>query len=95
MDARPSMLYEQMHIRGSINIPLAFFDIMYMMELQDMDKAQEIIVYGRTISRLYDEQVARKLFLRGYKRTMILKGGLPDWKEKGYPVEKVINPDPC
>ena len=95
VDARPSILYEQMHIAGSVSIPLAFFDIMYMMELQDIDKDREIIVYGRTVSRHYDEQVARKLFLRGYKHTMILKGGLPAWKKRGFPVEKTMNPNAC
>jgi len=70
-----------------MNLPLALFEIMYMMELSDVDKEKEIIVYGRTISRLYDEDLAGKLILRGHKNTRILKGGLSQWKKKGYPVE--------
>jgi rhodanese-related sulfurtransferase len=87
IDVMPSNFFKQEHIKGAMNLPLALFEIMYMMELSDVDKEKEIIVYGRTISRLYDEDVARKLILRGHRNTRILKGGLSQWKKKGYPVE--------
>lgn len=86
VDARPSALYEHMHIKGAVNIPLALFDIMYMMELSELDKEKNIIVYGRTISSHYDEKMAGKLILRGHKNVAILEGGLSAWKEKGYPI---------
>ncbi len=86
LDARPPSFYEQGHIEGAVNVPLALFDIMYMMELSDVDKLRDIVVYGRTISSLYDEHVARKLILRGHKSTMILKDGLSAWEKKGYSV---------
>jgi rhodanese-related sulfurtransferase len=86
VDARPTILYEQMHIEGAINIPSALFDIMYMVAFNKINKKKHIIVYGRTISSHYDEQVAKKLILRGYDSTMILKGGLSAWEKKGYPV---------
>jgi len=87
IDAMPSNFFKQQHIKGAMNLPLALFEIMYMMELSGVDKEKEIIVYGRTISRLYDEDVAGKLILSGHKNTKILKGGLSQWKKKGYPVE--------
>jgi len=87
VDARPSYFYGQRHIKGAINLPLALFDIIYMMELSEADREKEIILYGRNISRLYDEQVARKLVLRGHKNTKILHGGLAEWEKSGYPVE--------
>ncbi len=86
VDARPSIFYEQGHIKGAVNVPSALFDIMYMMELSEVDKNKNIIVYGRTISSHYDEQVARKLVIRGHRNIMILKGGLSAWKKKGYPI---------
>jgi len=58
-----------------------------MMELSEVDKAKKIIVYGRSISSRSDEEVARKLILRGHKNIEILDGGLSTWKKKGYPVE--------
>jgi rhodanese-related sulfurtransferase len=86
VDALPSSLYDKNHIAGAVNIPLSMFDIMYMMGLSDVDKSQKIIVYGRTISRLYDVQLANKLYLRGHKNIQVLEGGLPLWKKKGYPI---------
>ena len=87
VDAIPSNFFEQQHIKGAINMPPALFDIMYMMEFSGIDKDREIIVCGRTISRLYDEDVATKLILRGHKNTRILDGGLSKWKKEGGPVE--------
>lgn len=87
VDARPSNFFEQRHIKGAINLPLALFDIIYMMELSEADREKEIILYGKTISRLYDEQVARKLILRGHKNTRVLSDGLSGWVKSGYPVE--------
>ncbi len=86
VDALPSSLYDQSHIAGAVNIPLSMFEIMYMMGLSDADKSQKIIVYGRTVSRLYDVQLANKLYLRGHKKIQVLEGGLPLWKKKGYPI---------
>ena len=87
IDARPSAFFEQAHIEGAVNIPLAIFDLMYMMELSEADKKEVIIIYGRTISRHYDEQMADKLMLRGYKNVMVFKGGLSDWKKRGLPIK--------
>jgi CRP-like cAMP-binding protein/rhodanese-related sulfurtransferase len=87
VDARPSGFYKQGHIKGAINLPPALFDILYLMLLNQTEKEKEIIVYGRTLSSLYDEDIAHKLILRGHKNTIILQKGLSSWKEKGYPVE--------
>jgi len=87
IDARPGIFFERAHIVGALNIPLTAFDIMYMMELSEIDKKQEVVVYGRTFSRCYDEQLAGKLVLRGYLNVVVLKGGLAEWKRKGFPVE--------
>ncbi|MBW1709039.1 MAG: rhodanese-like domain-containing protein, partial [Deltaproteobacteria bacterium] len=88
VDTRPSNFFDQQHIKGAINLPLSIFDIMYMMErLASLEKTKKIIVYGRSISALYDEEVARKLILRGHQNVQIFKGGLSGWKKRGYPVE--------
>ena len=87
VDARPNIFYKQEHIKGAVNVPSTLFDIMYMMEISELDKNKNIIVYGRTISRLYDEHVSRKLVLRGHNNTTRLEGGLSAWKKKGYPIK--------
>lgn len=87
VDARPAGFFERSHIRNAVNIPPALFDIMYLMSAARLGEATEIIVYGRTISSLYDLQVARKLILRGHANVKILRGGLSAWTQNGYPVE--------
>lgn len=87
VDAITANFYEKKHIKGAINMPLALFDLVYMMTLADENKSKKIIVYGGTISRLYDLEVANKLILRGFKNTRVLEGGLSEWEKKGYPVE--------
>lgn len=86
IDAMPAVFYEQEHIVGALNLPLAIFDFMYDMKLGKTDKTKEIVVYGRTISKQYDEEVAFKLVTRGFKNVRILKDGLSDWKKNHYPV---------
>ena len=83
----PMGLNKKEHIENAVNVPLDLFNTIYMMELGRLDKNKIIIVYGRTISRRYAEQVSRKLVLRGHSNTIILKGGLSAWKKKGYPVK--------
>ena len=87
VDAMPANFYDKRHIKGAVNMPLALFDIVYLMTFDEEDKTKKIIVYGRTISKLYDLEVANKLALRGYKNTRVLEGRLSDWEKKGYPVQ--------
>jgi CRP-like cAMP-binding protein/rhodanese-related sulfurtransferase/putative methionine-R-sulfoxide reductase with GAF domain len=86
IDAMPPGFFEREHIRGAVNLPPALFDILYMLELSETDTEKQIFVYGRTISSRYDEEVARKLILRGHRNTRILEGGISGWKKSGYPV---------
>ena len=87
VDARPTSFYNQEHIKGAISLPAEIFDLAYLMGLEQINRSQEIIVYGRTTSSLYDEQVADKLRLRGHTNISVLAGDLPAWKKKRYPVE--------
>jgi rhodanese-related sulfurtransferase len=86
VDARPTGFYDQGHIKGAISLPADIFDIAYLMGLEQIDRSQEIIVYGRTISSLYNEQVADKLRLRGHTNVSVLAGDLFVWKKKEYPI---------
>ena len=87
VDAMPYYFYDKEHIAGSVNIPLALFDIMYMMTMSEEDKDREIIVYGRTVSKMYDEEVAGKLNLHGHKNVRLLKSSLATLKKNGFPVK--------
>lgn len=87
VDARPQEFYLEKHIRGALNLPPALFDIIYMMKLSDLDPEETIIVYGRNISKRYDEEVAHLLTKRDHENVRILSGGLSAWEEQGYAVE--------
>jgi rhodanese-related sulfurtransferase len=89
LDAMPANFYEQRHIGGAVNIPLGLFDIVYLMAFVEEDKEKKIVVYGETISKPYDLEVADKLLLRGYHNVRILEGGLTAWENRGYPVEEM------
>jgi 3-mercaptopyruvate sulfurtransferase SseA len=82
----PVNFYEKRHIKGAVNMPLSLFDIVYMMTFDEEEKEKQIVVYGETISKLYDLELANKLILRGHENVKILAGGVSDWQKKGYPV---------
>jgi rhodanese-related sulfurtransferase len=88
LDAMPANFYDQRHIGGAVNIPLGLFDIVYLMTFAEEDKEKKIVVYGRTISKPYDLEVATKLLLRGYTNVRVMEGGLTAWESSGYPVEE-------
>jgi rhodanese-related sulfurtransferase len=88
LDALPSNFHQQRHIRGAVNIPLGLFDIVYLMTFAEEDKEKKIVVYGGTISKPYDLEVANKLLVRGYRNVRVLEGGLTAWVAGGYPVEE-------
>jgi len=90
LDAMPTNFYEQRHIGGAVNMPLGLFDIVYLMTFAEEDKEKKIVVYGETISKSYDLEVANKLLLRGYRNVRVLEGGLAAWEVGGYPVEKKV-----
>lgn len=88
LDASPPNFYQKRHIKGAVNIPLAIFDIVYLMTFTKETKEKKIVVYGGTISKFYDLELANKLLLRGHEKIRILDGGLAAWEAKGYPVEE-------
>jgi rhodanese-related sulfurtransferase len=88
VDAMPANFYRQRHINGALNMPPALFDIVYLMSLSEQDRAKRIVVYGNTISRPYDLEIANKLLLRGHTDVNVMEGGLKAWEANGYPVDE-------
>ncbi|UCD78965.1 MAG: rhodanese-like domain-containing protein [Desulfobacterales bacterium] len=87
VDARPPELFAQKHIAEAVNIPAALFEIIFPMKLAHALKPEQlIVVYGRTISKRYDDEVAHRLLQR-YDSVKVLEGGLAAWERKGYPVK--------
>lgn len=88
IDARPAEFFEQECIRGAVNLPPSLFDFVYAMRFADLPLDARIIVYGRSVSLLYDRQVAEKLALRGHESVVLLDGGLEAWRRAGFPLER-------
>jgi rhodanese-related sulfurtransferase len=87
VDARPREFYARAHIEGAINVPASLFDLVYKMKLARMlGPGSIVIVYGRSISKRYDQEVAHRLKRRDHEQVMILSGGLTAWEKSGYPV---------
>ena len=91
VDAMPNNFYRKRHIKGAVNMPMALFDIVYLMSFSEEEKDKKIVVYGNTISRPYDLEIAGKLLLNGHKDVKVLEGGLKAWEANGYPVEQKVS----
>lgn len=87
VDARPAEFHRQAHIKGAVNVPGALFDFIYSMRFATLDPESVVVVYGRTLSRHYDEDVARLFAKRGFGNILILDGDLEDWADRGFPME--------
>jgi rhodanese-related sulfurtransferase len=86
VDARPPELFQQKHIAEAVNIPAPLFDVIYPMKLgRTLKPEQTVLVYGRTISKRYDEDVTQRLLQR-HDQVRILEGGVAAWEEKGFAV---------
>ncbi|WP_027367035.1 rhodanese-like domain-containing protein [Desulfocurvibacter africanus] len=87
IDARPAEFFQQESIPGAVNLTPALFDFVYAMRFADLPLDAPIIVYGRSVSLLYDRQVAEKLSLRGHESVVLLDGGLDAWRKAGFSLE--------
>ncbi|TFG43971.1 MAG: rhodanese-like domain-containing protein [Syntrophobacterales bacterium] len=86
VDARPPELFQQKHIAEAVNIPAPLFDVIYPMKLgRTLKPEQTVLVYGRTISKRYDEDVTQRLLQR-HDQVRILEGGVAAWEENGFAV---------
>ncbi len=87
VDARPEADFERGRLPGAVNMPPGFFDMTYPMRLGKADLDQPVVVYGRTLSRLYDRETAQRILKRDHEQVFLLEGGLDAWREAGLPVE--------
>jgi putative oxidoreductase len=91
VDARKANFFEHEHIKGSLNLPLLFFDLQFpmfqfMLEQDKVPKDEPLFVYGGTASRRFDLELARLLKEKDYK-VMVFNGNYEAWKQ-ALPVER-------
>lgn len=86
IDARPPELYMRRHVAEALNVPAVLFDMLYPMKVEGLlAPGDVVIVYGRTISRPYDREVAYRVAQR-HAQVRTLAGGIAAWEQQGYPV---------
>lgn len=71
-DARPHEFYEKDHLMGAVNFPPSQFDFFYDFYLADKPPDVLIFVYGRTVSRACDQELAYLLSLKGRKNVTVI-----------------------
>ena len=97
VDARLSEEYAELHIKGARNIPyreMSARSVDYEAKLDSFDvarlpadKTKPIIFYDNGVECWKSYKTAKAIIKVGYTNIYWLRGGIPEWKAKGYPVE--------
>ena len=83
LDVRSPEHFEKGHIPGAKNIPLA--DL--VSSLKSLPKDKTIVTYCSNITCALAPKAALELAQKGFK-VMELFGGIQEWQDKGFPVER-------
>ena len=82
LDVRPVEEYQQGHLPGALNIPLAELDE----RTRDLPKNLDVIAYCRGAYCVLSFETVEKLRKNGF-HAQRLEDGYPEWKAAGLPVE--------
>ncbi len=76
-------LYEDCHIKGSINVPFEMIEEY----AQQLDKNSEIVLYCSNYQCATSEFAAQKLRQQGFAKVSVYEGGTAEWYQLGLPVD--------
>jgi len=79
--------FQKVHLPGAQNA--CVFEVTFLDQMKSItaDKNAEIVLYGSSERSMDALTAAEKLKFDGYRRVMILKGGIESWRALGYPLE--------
>ncbi|MEW6720600.1 MAG: rhodanese-like domain-containing protein [Thermodesulfobacteriota bacterium] len=83
LDVRTSEEFASGHVPGAINIPIGSQSLV---PKRWPDTETEIWVYCRTQNR--SAKFGSDLLKRGYRNVRVVNGGITNWVEKGYPIDR-------
>ncbi len=86
IDARTAGEFEEVHIKGAMNIPQPQFDE-YAKQLPG-DKGVRLIFYCNGVKCGKSKKAARQAVGKGYTNVFVYAEGMPVWEEKGLPIFK-------
>ena len=81
LDVRPVSEYNAGHIAGARSIPIGELNS----RLRELPKSRGIVAYCRGPYCVFADEAVMRLRARGYK-AVLLEGGFPEWKLRGFPV---------
>jgi rhodanese-related sulfurtransferase len=84
IDARNPEEYQEVHIKGAINIPVSKFQ--EFQHLLPQDKSVQLIFYCNGVKCGKSKRAAKKAYEEGYTNILLYAEGMPVWEEKGFPV---------
>jgi rhodanese-related sulfurtransferase len=84
VDARTPTEYQEVHIKGAINVPAN--DFAEKSHLLPADKASLVIFYCNGIKCGKSKKAAKKALEQGYINVTVYAEGMPIWEEKGMPI---------
>jgi rhodanese-related sulfurtransferase len=85
IDARAHESYDIEHLPGALSMPS---DHLGEHVLADYKKERTIVTYCTGWSCGASSVAAQKLEKFGFKKVLLFKGGLEDWKKAGYATQK-------
>lgn len=92
MDARPEQDYGYMHIPGAVSAP---YNIAKQLKtVLDLDRNQLIVVYCSSATCPMAEVLATRLHELMFTRVYIFSGGLKEWYNAKYPLERGVETAP-
>jgi rhodanese-related sulfurtransferase len=87
LDVRPEEEYHAGHIPGALSLPLAELEH----RLSALPRRREVVAYCRGPYCVMAIEAIARLRARGYRASR-LEAGVPDWRARGYRVERGAGP---
>lgn len=81
VDTQPSEYFQEAHLPGAVNLPYAD----RIRTPVNLPRTKTLVLYCPCEQEEESIAMATKLEKLGYTRLKILQGGLPRWRELGYP----------
>ncbi len=86
IDARPDRDFQYYHIKNAISGP--YDTAKYNPQLVAMDKNQIVVAYCSSEKCPMAEILATTLREMGFQRVFVFSGGMKEWGQAGYPVQR-------
>ena len=86
LDVRPAEEFEAGHLPGAVSVPLEQLEE----KLGELPADREVVAYCRGPYCALSEEAVETLRRKGFEATRLTEG-VPEWKERGLPVERAGN----